>query len=144
VRYNKGFLYGMLVLVIFFIIVVLAIATSAPKGKESLPAPTVAPTTEPISLCIPFLKNPAKLSCQKAAEVALADTKGKITNIAIGPLQINPGLQKTLKISNQQVWLIDIYLEKPFTAPNKKQVKSLRIAIPLDNAKIIGRIVIKS
>ena len=64
----------MLVLVIFFIIVVLAIATSAPKGKESLPAPTVAPTTEPISLCIPFLKNPAKLSCQKAAEVASVKT----------------------------------------------------------------------
>lgn len=134
----------MLVLVILFIIVVLAITTSTPKGKEILPAPTVAPTMEPIALCTPFLKNPAKLSCQKAVETALADTRGKIKNITIGPLQISPGLQKTLKISNQQVWLIDIDLEKPFTAPNKKQVKSLRIAIPLDNAKVIGRIVIPS
>jgi len=120
---------------------ILSVSDAFPKQFGWLPRQQ---SSETISQCKPFLKVSAKISCQSAVKTALTDTGGQLENIAIGPLQLDPTLKKTLQRQNltildQQVWLVDIGLTRPFTAHNGKVVKLLRIQIPTNGTKLIFR-----
>ena len=132
--------------VVFFIIAIPIAGFLLSKNNPKPPTQSVIPTpTQFISLCKQFEKAIYPVSCQKAVEKALANKKGDILNITIGPLELNPdALKRILGNSKNEMWRIDIKLAEPFTAPNGTEVKSLRIEIPTDGSEAIFRIPIKS
>ena len=149
---NKWVIIG-IILVLFFIPIIIDIVAFTQKGASSIGDITISPTPklippltpEPNRLCIPFIKNLVKISCLKAVDTALADTPGKVVNIAIGPIQLNPATIRTMEhqkmtIPKIQVWLINIELANPLTVSTGKQVKSELIEIPVDGTKTIYRI----
>ena len=99
----------------------------------------VTPTSISLRLCKAFPENYGKVNCHKAVETALADTKGTVTGIAVGPLKINPKIQALLKAQNQQMWYVDIELATPLTTKKGNVIKSMRIQIPVDGSKEIFR-----
>ena len=99
----------------------------------------VTPTSISFRLCNAFPENYGKVNCHKAVETALADTKGTVTGIAVGPLKINPKIQALLKAQNQQMWYVDIELATPLTTKKGNVIKSMRIQIPVDGSKEIFR-----
>ena len=88
--------------------------------------------------------NSVKITCQKAVEIALADTQGKPIKIGFGPLQLEPALVKTLErqkiaIPKTSAWIIEIVLNKPITLQGGKEATSIRIQIPADGTRAIYR-----
>jgi len=141
--HNKPLLIA-IILVLFVILIILTIIAFTPT--DNLPIKNTNSTQKSPDLCQPFLNNPAKISCPEAVKTAVANTKGQVKKIAIGLLELSPEVQKNLKgrYDNLQVWLIDIELAKPLTAPNGNKVKSVRIQIPTDGTGTIYRMPINS
>ena len=127
---------------------VFSISKAFPKQLGWLPKQAQKVNIVPVSgltgICKPYPQSYGKTNCQKAVEIALADTKGEVKNVSLGPLQLDPALKKAfqdqnLMIPNQQVWFVDIKLTKPYTILNGKVVKFLQIQIPVDGSRAIYR-----
>jgi len=123
---------------------VLSVSDVFPKQLGWLPRLThkinVSSTSSLISICKPFPQNYGKTNCQKAVEVALSDTKGEIKKITVGILQINPAVEKNLKIpKNQKAWIISNKLAKSITSKKGEVFNSLLMQIPLDGKVEIYR-----
>lgn len=130
---SKRIFWGV-VLILLFILIVLTIIAFTPVNSN----------LKTVNLCAPFSKESGEISCEEAVKQATADTKGKVKNIAIGFLAPNPALEGATGNSKKQMWLIEIDLENPFTAPNGEEIKSLQIIIPIDGANMLYRTPIKT
>jgi len=126
---------------------ILSVSRTFPSQLGWLPKQAQKANVVPVpgsGICRPYPQNFGKTNCQKAVEIALADTKGEIKNVALGPLQLDPALKITfqhqnLTIPNRQVWLVDIKLTNTYTSHDGKVIKFLRIQIPVDGSKAIYR-----
>jgi hypothetical protein len=91
------------------------------------------------SLCAKFQKTKAKISCEKAVELALAQAPGKVKNVSVAPVRTSvPSSSGSIERRTIDMWLIDIVLAKPyFDEKFKKQISILQVGIPLDNYNLI-------
>jgi len=114
-------------------------ASEAPGTTKPSPGPGFGNLSPYASLCKEFQKTKAKNSCEKAIELALADSPGKIQEISIGPVKssvpTSSGLRERRMID---MWLINIMLTKPyFDDKFNKQITVLQIGIPLNEDNLI-------
>ena len=126
------------------ILAIMVIGTAIAVGfvlwsNRNLPAETLTKIQKAANPCLGLSAGPGEITCAEAKEIALADTPGDIKDIEIGFFKFNPVLAKILGITEKEMWLIDIELSVPFVAPNKTEVKILRIGVPLDRSESMYR-----
>lgn len=126
------------------ILAIMVIGTAIAVGfvfwsNRNLPAETLTKKQKTENPCVGLSADQGEISCEEAVKRATTDTKGRVKNAAIGIVRYNALIAKALGKSEEQVWLIDIELEKPFTTKTGKEVKFLRVGIPLDGTNAISR-----
>ena len=92
-------------------------------------------------LCKEFQKTNAKISCEKAIELALAQAPGKIQKISIGPV-LTPMLSPSGSVERRTIdtWLIDIKVAHPyFDQTFKKEIHAMRFGIRSDKLAGVSR-----
>jgi hypothetical protein len=109
------------------------ISTTKPKPTPAVGFGDLKPYAK---FCKEFQKTQAKISCEKAIELALAQKPGKVKNVTIEPVRTS--ILSSSGIPERQtvnMWLIDIELTSPyFDKMINKEIHTLRVGYRLDDA----------
>jgi hypothetical protein len=81
-------------------------------------------------VCREFQDVEASLSCKDARVIVEKDTPGSVQEVSVGTLE-SPVFARILG-EDKQLWLFDVALQDPFVAGSGKEIRYLRVGIPLE------------